>query len=119
MLSGSTTQGSLRQLTSEASRLESFQVVFHAGRGATADENVAQDGILRYTSAILRADRRTPVACIHITGMTLKEESGTMRTISVPTRARILNTLLRQAQDTSWILKAPDGRQFVLAALVN
>jgi len=40
-----------------------------------------------------------------------------MRTITVPVRARILNSLLRQAQETSLILQAADGRRFVLAAL--
>jgi len=40
-----------------------------------------------------------------------------MRTITVPVGARTLNSLLRQARETSLILQAADGRRFVLAAL--
>jgi hypothetical protein len=40
-----------------------------------------------------------------------------MRTITVPVHARTLNSLLRQARETSLILQAADGRRFVLAAL--
>jgi hypothetical protein len=40
-----------------------------------------------------------------------------MRTITVPVHARTINSLLRQARETSLILQAADGRRFVLAAL--
>ena len=38
-----------------------------------------------------------------------------MKTIRVSSRSRVLNGLLRQAGEENLVLRAPDGREFVLA----
>jgi hypothetical protein len=40
-----------------------------------------------------------------------------MKTIRVSSRSRVLNGLLRQAGDENLVLRAPDGREFVLAEI--
>jgi len=40
-----------------------------------------------------------------------------MKTVDVDHRSRILNGLLRQAQEENLVLRAPDGREFVLAEI--
>ena len=38
-----------------------------------------------------------------------------MKTVHVSSRSRVLNVLLRQAGQENLVLRAPDGREFVLA----
>ena len=40
-----------------------------------------------------------------------------MKTVAVPTRARTLNVLLKQAQGSGLILQSADGQRFVLASI--
>ena len=40
-----------------------------------------------------------------------------MKTIRVSSRSRVLNGLLRQAGDENLVLRASDGREFVLAEI--
>ena len=40
-----------------------------------------------------------------------------MKTVSVNSRSRVLNGLLRQAVEENLVLRAPDGREFVLAEI--
>jgi hypothetical protein len=40
-----------------------------------------------------------------------------MKTVIVSTRARTLNALLKEAEDGGLILRAPDGREFIVAEI--
>jgi hypothetical protein len=40
-----------------------------------------------------------------------------MKTVHVSSRSRVLNGLLRQASEENLVLRAPDGREFVLAEI--
>ncbi len=40
-----------------------------------------------------------------------------MKTVHVSSRSRVLNGLLRQAGEENLVLRAPDGREFVLAEI--
>jgi len=40
-----------------------------------------------------------------------------MKTVHVSSRSRVLNVLLRQAGQENLVLRAPDGREFVLAEI--
>ena len=42
-----------------------------------------------------------------------------MKTVTVPTRARTLNALLKQAHRRNVVLESADGERFVLASIAD
>ena len=42
-----------------------------------------------------------------------------MKTITVSTRSKVLNGLLRMAKQTDLLVKAPDGSQYILLSVTN